>query len=117
MGQRVKMSFHFTNTSSSNCQIGIGPSIGFSVTNSKGGVVWNQCYVNDSPGACPLFLVRHTVASKATLAEIGSWDQRESVSAGGAPEEAPPGSYKVTYGFDVGGTGLEFRSSVFTLAN
>jgi hypothetical protein len=81
------------NVSSKNCSVGVGPtSPSFTVTNSKGVVVWNNCYTNGRPGACALYLVAHTLKPGATYLTIVKWDQR----SGQPPTRVSTGPYRLT---------------------
>jgi hypothetical protein len=84
------------NVSKKSCSVGVGPtSPSFAITNSKGAVVWNNCYANDRPGACALYLVAHTLRPGVTLATIVEWDQR----AGQPPTRVSTGAYRLTAQF------------------
>jgi hypothetical protein len=84
------------NASRKICSVAVGPtSPSLTVTNSKGVVVWNNCYANDRPGACALYLVAQTLKPGATYAKTVAWDQR----SGQPPAQVPTGSYKLTAQF------------------
>jgi hypothetical protein len=84
------------NTSGKICSVAIGPtSPSLTVTNPKGVVVWNNCYANDQPGACALYLVARTLKPGATYAKTFAWDQR----SGQPPARVPTGTYQLTTQF------------------
>jgi hypothetical protein len=89
----VVMTSSVRNVSRKSCSVGVGPtSPSFTVTNAQGVTVWNNCFVNDRPGACALYLVAHTLKPGATFATTVRWDQR----AGQPPTRAPTGAYRLT---------------------
>lgn len=92
----VVMKSSVRNSSSEICGVGVGPSSpSLIVTNSKGVVVWNNCYSNDRPGACALYLVAQTLKPGATYAKTVAWDQR----SGQPPARVPTGTYQLTAHF------------------
>jgi hypothetical protein len=95
------MTFSITNESSSECTTSVGPtSPSFTVTNSKGVEVWNNCYANDRPGACAMYLMLRHIKAKATYSETFTWDQR----SGASRARVPLGVYQLTVGAN-GATG------------
>ena len=92
-GTLVVMTSSVRNVSNKICSVGVGPtSPSFTVMNSKGVVVWNNCYANGRPGACALYLVAHSLKPGITLATIVEWNQR----SGQPPIRVPTGSYRLT---------------------
>ncbi|HEV3188058.1 MAG TPA: hypothetical protein VGZ04_08430 [Acidimicrobiales bacterium] len=90
------MTWSVRNVSKKNCSVGIGPtSPAFTVTNANGGVVWNNCYANDRPGACALYLVAHTLKPGTTFKTTVKWDQQ----TGQRPTRVPTGAYRLTAQF------------------
>jgi hypothetical protein len=95
-GIMVVMTSSVRNTSAKNCNVEIGPtSPSLTVTNSKGVVVWNNCYANDQPGVCALYLVLHSLKPGVTYARTFEWDQR----SGSPPARVPKGTYRLTARF------------------
>ena len=95
-GVMVVMKSSVRNTSSKTCIVAVGPtSPSLTVTNSKGVVVWNNCYANDQSGACALYLVAQTLRPGATYAKTVAWDQR----SGQPPARVPTGTYQLTAQF------------------
>jgi hypothetical protein len=104
-GAVVKMTFSITNKSSSECTTTVGPtSPSFAITNSKGVEVWNNCYSNDRPGACAMYLMLRHIKAGATYSETFTWDQR----SGASRARVPIGVYQLT----VGGAGTAGKHSV-----
>jgi hypothetical protein len=82
--------------SSKICSVAIGPtSPSLVVTDSDGVVVWNNCYANDRPGACALYLVAQTLRPGATYAKTVAWDQR----SGRPSARVPTGTYQLSANF------------------
>jgi hypothetical protein len=95
-GTMVVMKSSVRNASSETCNLEIGPtSPSLTITNSKGDVVWNNCYADDHPGACALYLVLHLLKPGATYARTFQWDQRSS----SPPARVPTGTYRLTARF------------------
>jgi len=95
-GTLVLMTSSVRNVSNKNCSVGVGPtSPSFTITNSKGVVVWNNCYANDRPGACALYLVAHTLKPGTTFATTVKWNQQ----TGQPPTRASTGAYRLTARF------------------
>jgi hypothetical protein len=46
------------------------------VLNSKGVVVWNNCYAGAQPGACAMFMMLHPITARATFVITKTWNQR-----------------------------------------
>jgi len=96
-GTPVTMTWSVRNSSATDCAVATGPSSpSFTITNSRGAAVWNNCYSNDQPGPCPLYLMDHRLAAHASFAETFSWDQR----SGATGSRVPTGTYRlrVQYG-------------------
>ena len=92
-GMIVVMKSSVRNTSRKTCIVAVGPtSPSFTVTNSKGVVVWNNCYANDRPGACALYLVARELRPRATYAKTVAWDQRSGLP----PARVSTGTYQLT---------------------
>ncbi len=84
------------NTSEEVCSVAVGPtSPSITVTNSKGNVVWSNCYVDDQPGACALSLVAQTLNPGTSYARTVAWDQH----SGQTPARVPTGRYQLTSQF------------------
>src|SRR5665213_917625 len=95
-GTLVVMTSSVRNVSDKNCSVGVGPtSPSFTITNSKGVVVWNNCYANDRPGACALHFVAHTLKPGTTFATTVKWNQQ----TGQPPTRASTGAYRLTARF------------------
>ena len=95
-GIMVVMTSSVRNASAKTCNVEIGPtSPSLTVTNSKGDVVWNNCYVNDRPGVCSLSLGSHSLKPGVTWARTFEWDQRSSPP----PARVPTGTYRLTARF------------------
>jgi len=84
------------NKSASACTVLFGPtSPSFTVSNSSGFEVWNNCYAGDHPGACPQYLIARSLKPGATYSKTVAWDQR----SGKPPARVPPGVYQLTVHF------------------
>jgi len=95
-GVVVVMKSSVRNTSSKTCAVAVGPtSPSLTVTNSRGVVVWNNCYASDQPGACALYLIARMLKPGATYAETFAWDQR----SGQSRARVPRGTYQLTSQF------------------
>jgi hypothetical protein len=95
-GIMVVMISSIRNTSGKICSVAVGPtSPSLAVTNPEGVVAWNNCYANDQPGACALYLVARTLKPGATYAKTFAWDQR----SGPQPARVPTGTYHLTAQF------------------
>jgi hypothetical protein len=102
------MTVSIGNLSSKSCNVAIGPtSPSVSIVNSKGVVVWNNCYAGDQPGACAMFLMLHTLQPKGLYSFSRSWNQR----SGPRSTFAPRGTYELISSF----SGLGPRKIRFTL--
>jgi hypothetical protein len=76
-GSPVVMRVSIINVSSRSCAIGVGPtSPTLSIINTKGDVIWNNCYAGDQPGACAMFLMLRTLKPGPSYALAKSWNQR-----------------------------------------
>jgi len=91
-GALVTMTLSVRSTAARACRLAVGPSSpAFSVTNAHGTVVWNNCYVNDQPGACAMYVVARTLPAGALFTQTRTWDQRS-----GAPlARDAVGNYRV----------------------
>jgi hypothetical protein len=78
------------------------------ILNSKGNVVWNNCYAGDQPGACAMFLMLRTLKPSGSYSLTKSWNQRD----GTQQKFVPRGDYVLTS--NVSGIGTE-RKVDFTL--
>ena len=96
-GNVVMMKFQYFNSTNRSCAVDTGPSIGFTISNEKGQLVWDQCMVNDRPGACPLFIDATSVAPGRDLVLRATWDAKV-IGPKGQLMRAPLGHYKVHYG-------------------
>jgi len=95
-GKMVMMTSSVRNASAKTCKVEIGPtSPSLTVTNSKGDVVWNNCFANDRPGVCSLSLESHSLKPGATFARTFEWDQRSSPPSA----RVPAGTYRLTARF------------------
>lgn len=95
-GTIVRMTWSIRNVSAATCNLGIGAtSPSFSVTNSRGVEVWNNCYANDRPGACPMYLLLLSLKPGATYSKSFAWDQR----SGPTPTRVPVGVYQMSVRF------------------
>ena len=97
-GIMVVMTSSVRNASAKTCDVKVGPtSPSLTVTDSKGDVVWNNCYANDRPGVCSLSLGSHSLKPGTTYAKTFEWDQRSSPP----PARVPRGTYTLTARFSV----------------
>ena len=104
-GATVKMTVAIHNESARACSVAIGPtSPSLSILNSKGVVVWNNCYANDQPGACALYLMLRTLAAKGSYTISRSWNQR----SGPTSDFVARGKYTLTSSFSSVGSGSKF---------
>ncbi len=95
-GSIVKMTSSIRNKSKTTCSVLVGPtSPSFSVTNSRGVDVWNNCYADDQPGACPEYLIARNLKPGATYSGTVAWDHR----SGKPPDGLPVGGYELTTHF------------------
>jgi len=95
-GIMVVINASIRNTSKEACSAAVGPtSPSLTVTNSKGKVVWSNCYVDDQLGACALDLVAQTLNPGTTYAKTVAWNQR----SGQTPARVPTGRYQLTSQF------------------
>ena len=95
-GSIVKMTSSIRNKSKNTCSALVGPtSPSFTVTNSRGVEVWNNCYADDLPGACPQYLIARNLKPGATYSKTVEWDQR----SGKPPTRVPTGVYELTTHF------------------
>jgi len=115
--QPVVMTSSITNTSHTPCSVWLGLDPGFSpsftVTNSKGDVVWDRCWIHDTPGACFMILVAHRLAPGASYSKTVTWDQR-SAPDGQRPVPVPHGTYQFTthYQYIAGNPSVAFKLGV-----
>ena len=104
-GATVSMTLSATNTSTSACALGVGPtSPSFVVTNQSGVEVWDNCYANDQPGACAMYLMMRDLGPGATFSKTVSWDQ----GSGQSRARVALGMYHVTANF-IGSRSVGFR--------
>jgi hypothetical protein len=92
-GTPVKMTVSIYNLSSKSCGVAVGPtSPSLSIANAQGVVFWNNCYSDDQPGACAMFLTLHVLKPKTSYRFSRAWNQR------GGPKLAfvARGTYEVT---------------------
>jgi hypothetical protein len=95
-GTSVKMTVSIYNLSSKSCGVAVGPtSPSLSITNARGVVFWNNCYSDDKPGACAMFLTLHVLKPKTSYRFTRTWNQR------GGPKLAfvARGTYELTARF------------------
>ena len=96
LGTPVKMTASIRNTSTRTCTVVIGQnSPSFSITNSKGVVVWNNCYVNGQPGACRMSLILKTLKPGIRYSARATWNQQ----SGTQPNQIAAGAYTLTASF------------------
>jgi hypothetical protein len=99
LGETVVMTSSVKNMSLAACGIYLGVDPGYSpafnVTNAKGEIVWNGCWVNDEPGACFDIVVVHVLSPGKTYSQQASWNQRSGPD-GGPVKQVPPGKYTFT---------------------
>jgi hypothetical protein len=95
-GRAILMTSSIKNVSRSSCTIFLGAVPGwsptFTITEKKGTVVWDRCWVNDQPGACATVLRSHTLRSHQSYKETATWDQRSGAD-GQTPRQVPQGQY------------------------
>jgi hypothetical protein len=92
-GSTVIMRLALRNVSARSCTIAVGPtSPSLSILNSRGTVIWNNCYSGDQPGACAMFLMLRTIQPTKSYALAKSWNQR----TGKLNNFAARGNYVVT---------------------
>ena len=95
-GAIVSMTASVKNKTSRTCSLVIGPtSPSFTVTNSSGASVWDNCDVHDQPGSCALYLIVRDLKPGATYARTVGWDQR----SGSPSRRVPAGKYTFTIRF------------------
>lgn len=98
------------NISKKSCSIEIGPtSPSTQIDNPDGTLAWNNCYVGDQPGACPLYLVLKTLKPKATYSWSTTWPPTPSTKV-----LPTPGTY--TFSANFSGT-VAPLTTLFVLAN
>ena len=98
------------NISKKTCSIDVGPtSPSLEVDNPDGTVAWNNCYADDEPGACPLFLELKILKPKETYSWSSTWPPSSSTAA-----LPTPGTYKFSASY---GSGSSSVSTLFVLAN
>ena len=96
LGTPVKMSVSIRNTSARTCTVVVGQSSpSFSITNAKGVVVWNNCFVNGQPGACRMSLILKTLKPGARFSARATWNQQ----SGTQPSQIAVGAYTLTASF------------------
>ncbi len=111
LGTPVKMTASIRNTSSRTCTVVVGQnSPSFLITNIKGVLVWNNCYVNGQPGACRMSLILKTLKAGARYSATAIWDQQ----TGGQAKPIKAGVYSLTASF----SGYKDEKTIrFTLTN
>jgi hypothetical protein len=96
LGHTVTMTSSITNVSHSSCTIFLGAVAGwspsFTVTNKKGTIVWDRCWVDDQPGACATVLRSYTLRSGQRYRQRATWDQRSGAD-GHTPVQVHAGRY------------------------
>ena len=87
------------NTSRQACTLDIGPnSPWLTVFDAAGDVAWNQCDVDDQPGACLMLLQASTLGAGQSYTKTFTWDE-ETSRLTGTVERVPAGTYEVRTGF------------------
>ncbi|HEY2512238.1 MAG TPA: hypothetical protein VGI39_15330 [Polyangiaceae bacterium] len=87
------------NTSRQACTLDVGPnSPWLTVFDAAGDVAWNQCDVDDQPGACLLFVLGHSLGAGQSYTKTFTWDE-ETSRLTGTVERVPAGTYEVRTGF------------------
>jgi anti-sigma factor RsiW len=106
----VAMTVTARNVSSATCDIATGAiSPSFDVVNAKGVSVWNNCDIDDRPGACPMYVVLKVALKPGQrFVRTVRWDQR----SGEVPVQVPDGRYAVTAQF----SGASAARAHFTIA-
>jgi hypothetical protein len=95
-GAVVRMKVSVRNVSSRTCAITIGPtSPNIAIVNDRGDVLWNNCYANDRPGACAMYLALHSLKPKSTYSLDKTWNQR----SGATDNFVARGTYWLTSSF------------------
>jgi hypothetical protein len=96
LGHTVAMTSSISNVSPSPCTIFLGAVAGwspsFTVTNKKGTVVWDRCWVQDQPGACATVLRSFTLRAGQRYKQRATWDQRSGAD-GHTPVQVHRGQY------------------------
>ena len=109
-GTTVVMTLSAHNEGTVACNISVGPtSPSFSISNTRGALLWNNCYANDRPGACAMYVALQPLAPGATFTRSEVWNER---SGPGRPR-APDGVYRLRVGFEVVGS----VSAIFRLVS
>ena len=111
LGTPVKMTASIRNSSARSCTVAVGQnSPSLLITNAKGVVVWNNCYVNGQPGACRLSLILKTLKPGARYSARATWNQQ----SGTGPNQFTAGTYVMRASFSGFATEKRVR---FTLIN
>jgi hypothetical protein len=85
-----------------------GPtSPSFTITNSRGVEVWNNCDANDRAGACALYLMLVPLKPGASSSRSFTWDQR----AGTPLRRVATGTYRLRVNY----SGVAVRSVAFVV--
>jgi hypothetical protein len=79
------------------------------IDNPDGTLAWNNCYVGDQPGACPLFLELKTLKPKAMYSWSTTWPPSPSTMV-----LPTPGTY--TFSANYSGA-VPSLTTLFVLAN
>ena len=96
LGTPVKMTASIRNTSARTCTVVVGQnSPSFLITNARGVVVWNNCYVNGQPGACRMSLILKTLKPGTRYFARATWNQQ----SGTQPNQIAVGAYTLTTSF------------------
>jgi hypothetical protein len=110
-GTIVWMTASVKNRSTKNCRVWVGPtSPYFTITSSSGTADWDNCSVDDQPGACAQYLIAKVLKHGARYSKTVGWDQR----AGNPRTRVVTGTYDVTVDF-AGPRGT--KSASITLTN
>jgi hypothetical protein len=80
-GVSIVMRVSIRNVSSRSCSVAVGPtSPSMAILNSKGDVIWNNCYAGDQPGACAMFLMLRDLKPNTAYTLTKIWNQRTGSS-------------------------------------
>jgi hypothetical protein len=95
-GTSVTMTVTIRNDSKRTCAITVGPtSPSMAITNSRGDIRWNNCYADDQPGACAMYLMLRSLAAGGHYSLTKKWDQRFGPTHGFVAR----GTYSLTTSF------------------
>jgi hypothetical protein len=76
-----------------------------SILNTVGHVVWNNCYASGQPGACPMYMMLHSIDTRGIYRIIKTWNQR----SGARDDFVSRGTYVLWSNFS--GSGKTQRAS------